>query len=507
MPFGNTNGPAKRTPGISAIARWTPSASRQSRSTSMWRRRPVKTWNFWRARPPPLPTWAPMKRTRTRSPPAGRPRCKGYAVSAPTSPLPPIIQILPLLRCREHLFEILERLGTHAFGGKSISGDQGRRSSEPPPQRFVSEHAIDSFGQGDRIPRRYEERRDPVLDHVQGARNRRRDDRFLERHRLNERVRTALHVTGEGDEGGPPQARRQLRTRNRSEEFDAIRSEPEGPGVPTPGFDPTAPRHDESFGTPKMNHGAEEDGQALPAQEPTGVQDETRFFRRVRRSSGRSQFIEGEAVRNERGCPHSRAVGPEDLLTNRIRDEEDVANPVPVVQLDREESGKDGQGRPLCVVQRPAVSQRALDPSGLSEDRRMGRHDRGTRHGIRPEVRHLRVVDDQQVRAIFPDEIWPAALEGSLKLEVVRHDAAPVGEGHGLVAGIVRRRLAAQAREVSRRVIRERSRGIPRPEKHSPTRTWSRCRLGRVRIVPRATCRAGAGVRAAGPRRESAFVE
>jgi len=25
----------------------------------------VKTWNVWRARPPPLPTWAPMKRTRT----------------------------------------------------------------------------------------------------------------------------------------------------------------------------------------------------------------------------------------------------------------------------------------------------------------------------------------------------------------------------------------------------------------------------------------------------------
>src|SRR5437867_13304389 len=125
----------------------------------MWRRRPVKTWNVWRARPPPLPTWAPMKRTRTRSPPAGRPRCKGYAVSAPTSPLPPIIQILPLLRSREHLFEILERLGTHAFGGKSISGDQGRRSAGPPPQGLVPEHAIDSFGQGDRIPRRYEERR------------------------------------------------------------------------------------------------------------------------------------------------------------------------------------------------------------------------------------------------------------------------------------------------------------------------------------------------------------
>src|SRR3989475_11629053 len=446
MPFGNTNGPAKRTPGISAIARWTPSASRQSRSTSMWRRRPVKTWNVWRARPPPLPTWAPMKRTRTRSPPAGRPRCKGYAVSAPTSPLPPFIRILPLLRCREHLFEILERLGTHAFGGKSISGDPGRRSSEPPPQCFVSEYAIDSFGQGDRIPRRYEERRDPVLDHVQGARNRRRDDRFLERHRLNERVRTALHVTGEGDEGGPPEARQQLRSRNRAEEFDAVGPEPERPGVPTPGIDPTAPRHDESFGTPKMNHGAEEDGQALPAQEPAGVEDEPRFFRRVQRSPGRSQFIEGEAVRNERGCPHSRAVGPEDLLTNRIGNEEDVANPVPVVQLDREESRKDGQGRPLRVVQRPAVSQRALDPSGLPEDRRVGRHDRGARHRIRPEVGHLRVVDDQQVRAIFPDEIRPAALEGSLKLEVVRHDAAPVREGHGLVAGIVRGRLSAQDR-------------------------------------------------------------
>jgi len=54
------------------------------------------------------------------------------------------------------------------------------------------------------------------------------------------------------------------------------------------------------------------------------------------------------------------------------------------------------------------------------------------------------VVDDQEVGPVFPNEIRPTPLERSLKLEVVRHDAAPVGQRNGSVAGIVGRRLTAQ---------------------------------------------------------------
>jgi len=198
-----------------------------------------------------------------------------------------------------------------------------------------------------------------------------------------------------------------------------------------------------------------------------------------------AQFIEGKPVGNERGRLDSRSIGPEDLLPNRIRDEKDVTNPVPVVELDREEGREDGQGRPLRVVQRPAVPQRALDPAGLSEDRRVGRHDRRAGHGIRPEVGHLRVVDDQQVRAILPDEIRPSPLEGSLEFEVVRHDAAAVGEGHRLVAGLVRRGLAAQDRHlVTGRDSREQLPQVRPDPAPDPPEFWSRHRDLRWLVPP-----------------------
>ena len=193
-----------------------------------------------------------------------------------------------------------------------------------------------------------------------------------------------------------------------------------------------------------MGHRAQEDGQPLPAQKAACEQDEPRFVRCLRLSSGRSKLIEGESVRNQGGRLKPRIVRPHDFPADRIRDKEDMTNPIPVVEFDREERREDGQGRPLGVVQRTAVAQRALNPASLSEDRRVRRHDGRARHRIRPEVGHLGVVDDEEVRAVLPDEIRPASLERSLKLEVVRHDAAAVGQGHGSVSGVEGRRLTAQ---------------------------------------------------------------
>src|SRR5437867_10034189 len=135
----------------------------------MWRRRPMKTWNVWSARPPPFPTWAPMKRTRTSSPPRDRSRWMRYAVSDPMPPLPPIKPILPLLRSREHLFKVSERLGAHAIRREPLPGDRRRRLAESTAECFVPEESIDRLREGPRVPRRYEHRRDAVLDHAQSS--------------------------------------------------------------------------------------------------------------------------------------------------------------------------------------------------------------------------------------------------------------------------------------------------------------------------------------------------
>ena len=67
----------------------------------------------------------------------------------------------------------------------------------------------------------------------------------------------------------------------------------------------------------------------------------------LRLSSGRSKLIEGESVRNQRGRLEPRVVCPHDFLADRIGDEEDMTNPIPVIEFDREERWKNGQGRPL----------------------------------------------------------------------------------------------------------------------------------------------------------------
>src|SRR5207244_5246215 len=135
----------------------------------MWRRRPMKTWKVWSARPPPLPTWAPLQRTRTSSPPRDRSRWMRYAVSDPMPPLPPINPILSLLRSREHLFKVSERLGAHAIRREPLPGDRSRPLAEATPERFVPEEAIDSVGARPRVHGRVEERRNPVLDNAQRA--------------------------------------------------------------------------------------------------------------------------------------------------------------------------------------------------------------------------------------------------------------------------------------------------------------------------------------------------
>src|SRR5947209_16097894 len=89
----------------------------------------------------PISTWAPMKRTRTRSPPTNRSRRERYVRFQSPPPLPPPTRSLPLLGCREYVLEILERLGAHPLRGKSIPGDRRRLSSQPPPQPFVSPRA------------------------------------------------------------------------------------------------------------------------------------------------------------------------------------------------------------------------------------------------------------------------------------------------------------------------------------------------------------------------------
>src|SRR5438552_19113040 len=133
----------------------------------------MKTWKLWSARPPPFPTWAPMKRTRTSSPPRDRSRWMRYAVSDPMPPLPPINPILSLLRSREHLFKVSERLGAHAIRREPLPGDRSRRLAEATPGRVVPEEAIDRLGERPRVPGRDGARRCPVLDHAESAGHRR----------------------------------------------------------------------------------------------------------------------------------------------------------------------------------------------------------------------------------------------------------------------------------------------------------------------------------------------
>src|SRR5439155_3903561 len=116
---------------------------------------------------------------------------------------PPINLILSLLRSREHLFKVSERLGAHAIRREALPGDRSRRLAEATPKRFVPEEAIDRIGEGPRVPGRDEERRDAVLDHAQRAGDRRGDNRFLERHRLNQRVWANIYMTLEGVQRGP----------------------------------------------------------------------------------------------------------------------------------------------------------------------------------------------------------------------------------------------------------------------------------------------------------------
>src|SRR2546426_12493715 len=66
------------------------------------------------------------------------------------------------------------------------------------------------------------------------------------------------------------------------------------------------------------------------------------------------------------------------------------------------------------------------------------------------------MMTDEKVGPIFADGFRPSSLERPLEPVVVRHDAAAVGEGHGTVAGVRRRSLAAEDRHlVSRRDPRE----------------------------------------------------
>src|SRR5439155_9429708 len=117
----------------------------------------------------------------------------------------------------------------------------------------------DLSGEGHGSPGGGREGRSAVPDHAQGAGDARGEDRFLERHRLNQRVWATLHITREGDQRGPPQPGEQYRPRNRAEELDPIGAESERAGVPTPRADPSAAGDDESFGPPKVGHRAEED--------------------------------------------------------------------------------------------------------------------------------------------------------------------------------------------------------------------------------------------------------
>src|SRR2546425_403254 len=168
------------------------------------------------------------------------------------------------------------------------------------------------------------------------------------------------------------------------------------------------------------------------------------------------KLVEPESVGNQRRGPEPRIVGAEDFVADRVRDEEDVTDSVPIVELDRKQGRKHGQGRPLRIVQGAAVPDGTLDPASLPENRRVGGDDRRARRRIGPEVGHLGVVDDEKVRSVFADEIRPSSLEGPLEPVVVRHDAAPVGEGHRAVAGVRRRSLAAEDRHiVSRHEARE----------------------------------------------------
>jgi len=222
------------------------------------------------------------------------------------------------------------------------------------------------------------------------------------------------------------------------------------------GIAPPAPRHDQPFGPPNVDHRAEEDRQSLPSEQTSGVEDEPRFFGGIRGVARRAQFIERESIWNQRRGPEPRIVGAHHFVTDRIRNEEDVTDAVPIVQFDWEQGRKHGQRRPLRVVQGAAVPDRPLDPASLAENRRVRRDDGRAGRRIGPQVGHLGVVDDEKVRPVFADEIRPSSLERPLEPVIVRHDAAPVREGHRAVAGVRRGGLAAEDRHlVSRCEARE----------------------------------------------------
>src|SRR2546426_90083 len=175
---------------------------------------------------------------------------------------------------------------------------------------------------------------------------------------------------------------------------------------------------------------------------------------RATRVAGRSRESNSDGGIAPRNSTRA-GPGPGDRA-DRVRDEEDVTDSVPIVELDRKQGRKHGQGRPLRIVQGAAVPDGTLDPASLPENRRVGGDDRRARRRIGPEVGHLGVVDDEEVRPVFADEIRPSSLEGPLEPVVVRHDAAPVREGHRAVAGVRRRSLAAEDRHiVSRHEARE----------------------------------------------------
>src|SRR5438309_979555 len=124
------------------------------------------------------------------------------------------------------------------------------------------------------------------------------------------------------------------------------------------------------------------------------------------------------------------------LATHRVRHEEGMTDPLPVVDLGRKQSGEHGHRRLLRPVEGASPAPRLLDPAGLPQDRRMRRHDDGTRLRRGEEVRHLRVMHDEQVRPILPDQVGQPPPERELELEVVRHDASAIRQRNGRHPGI-----------------------------------------------------------------------
>src|SRR3989475_806279 len=131
-----------------------------------------------------------------------------------------------------------------------------------------------------------------------------------------------------------------------------------------------APRHAPPFGPPNVDHGGGEVRQSLPSEQTSGIEDEPRFFGGIRRAARPAQLVEPESVGNQRRGPGPRIVGAEDFVADGVRDEEDVTDSGPIVELDREQGRKHGQSRPLRIVQGAAVPDRALDPASLAEDGR-----------------------------------------------------------------------------------------------------------------------------------------